>query len=67
MLLETTAANGSPILLYLWQGYEWVSKGPFNVAVEDDDPIEWDCEGVQPTLRILQVCLIHIYNIAIKS
>jgi hypothetical protein len=30
--------------------------GSYEVAIEDDEAIEWDLDGEQPILRILQVC-----------
>jgi hypothetical protein len=33
----------------------WDMKGPFNVAIEDDEDIVWEKEGGEATLHVLIV------------
>jgi hypothetical protein len=54
--IETISASERDTLIYVYRGFEWISMGTYNIAIEDDEDIEWDLDGDQPTLRILQVC-----------
>ena len=53
--VEIISASGRDTLIYVYRGFEWISMGTYDIAIEDDEDIEWDLDGDQPTLRILQV------------
>ena len=52
------SARGLAIILFVWDEGYWIAKGSFESAYEDEEQVDWDTEGRQPTLRILQVSIL---------
>lgn len=50
-----TSARGLATVLFIWDDGYWLARGTYGSAIEEEEPVEWDSEGRQPTLRILQV------------
>ncbi|RXW13526.1 hypothetical protein EST38_g12327, partial [Candolleomyces aberdarensis] len=49
-----TSARGLAVIISVWEDGYWLAKGTYESAQEDDEEAEWDTDGRQPTLRILQ-------------
>ncbi|KAJ2935577.1 hypothetical protein H1R20_g1517, partial [Candolleomyces eurysporus] len=49
-----TSARGLAIIISVWDDGYWLAKGTYESAQEDGEEADWDTDGRQPTLRILQ-------------
>ena len=56
--LVKASARNLAIILFVWDDGYWVAKGTFESACEDEEQVDWDTDGRQPTLRILQVSIL---------
>ena len=58
LFLVKASARGLAIILFVWDDGYWLAKGTYESAQEDEEQADWDVEGRQPTLRILQVSIL---------